>query len=528
MTLKPYFAISLATLAGAACAAAPVSSPAQSAPAPVAASASATGVATGAETITPNDLYARIGFLASDALRGRDTPSQGLEAAAAYLVSEYRRLGLLPGGEAGSYYQRYPFPLVALDSARVHFGTVLGGENNQMLVYGTDFYADVVQAGGEKEMNHARPVYVGVLGAQGLPAGEYQGTAPLVVVPGAYTRDWRLAVSRARGAARAGGARALIVAVSAEFPAQQFGELAARSRASSRQIPDTAQIPVIYLTRAAAERVLARAGQSLAKLPASPPTPVALGALEAHFDASARVLDPGLAPNVIAVLPGSDPQLRNEYVVVSAHMDHVGVGRPVNGDSIYNGADDDASGTSGILEVAEAFASLPDRPRRSILFLHVSGEEKGLLGSHWFSEHPTVPLQQIVANINVDMIGRNNPDTVVVIGKNYSSLGATANAVQARHPELKLTLSDDIWPEERFFFRSDHYNFARKEIPAIFFFSGVHEDYHLPSDEVEKIDTDKAARIARMIFYTAQQIANDPTRPTWHAAGLEEVRSMTR
>ncbi|HEU0053914.1 MAG TPA: M28 family peptidase, partial [Longimicrobium sp.] len=141
---------------------------------------------------------------------------------------------------------------------------------------------------------------------------------------------------------------------------------------------------------------------------------------------------------------------------------------------------------------------------------------------------PTLPLGQIVANINVDMIGRNNPDSVVVIGKDYSSLGGVANRLAAAHPELRLTLSDDIWPEERFFFRSDHFNFARKEVPAIFFFSGVHPDYHQPSDEVDKIDTDKATRISRMIFYLANDIANDPQRPKWDPKGLAEVRAMTR
>jgi Zn-dependent M28 family amino/carboxypeptidase len=234
------------------------------------------------------------------------------------------------------------------------------------------------------------------------------------------------------------------------------------------------------------------------------------------------------APNVVAMIPGSDPQLRNEYIVISAHMDHVGVGQAVNGDSIYNGADDDASGTTGILEVAEAFSRLAQRPRRTVVFLHVSGEEKGLLGSEWYSEHPTLPLERIVANINVDMIGRNAPDSVVVIGKDYSSLGGVANRLAAAHPELGLTLADDMWPQERFFFRSDHFNFARKEVPAIFFFSGVHADYHRPSDHVEKLDTDKAARIARMVFYIANDVANDPQRPRWDPKGLEEVRRLTR
>ena len=233
------------------------------------------------------------------------------------------------------------------------------------------------------------------------------------------------------------------------------------------------------------------------------------------------------APNVVAIFPGAGP-LANEYVVISAHMDHVGVGRPVRGDSIYNGADDNATGTSTLIEVAEAFASLRDRPARSIIFLAVSGEEKGLLGSRWYSDHPTVPLQSIVANINVDMIGRNSTDTVVVIGKNYSSLGQVVQRVAADNPWLGLAAGDDIWPDERFFFRSDHFNFARKEIPALFFFAGVHEDYHQPSDEVDLINPDKAARVARLIFLTAHAVASDPQRPTWIPEGLAEVRAMVR
>src|SRR5690606_25263570 len=141
-----------------------------------------------------------------------------------------------------------------------------------------------------------------------------------------------------------------------------------------------------------------------------------------------------------AMIRGSDPALAGEYVVLSAHFDHVGVGDPVDGDSIYNGADDDASGTSALVEVAEALRMLPEATRRSIVFLHVSGEEEGLLGSEWFSENPTIPLDDVIANINLDMIGRNAPDSVVVIGKDYSSLGMVANEVQQRHPELGLTL----------------------------------------------------------------------------------------
>lgn len=510
----------LLALAGLAACSAPATAPV---PAGIAARA-------GAETITAGDMYAHVAFLSSDELRGRDTPSPGLEIAASYIVSEYRRLGLEPAGENGTYYQRYPFPEVALDTTTVHFGTLVGNDN-QMLEYGRDFYVSgLIGSGpaGGADMNHGRLVFVGELGAGGLPAGDYDGAVPLVVIPGDYTRDWRLAAARARRAAEEAGATAIVVATAPEFPQARFEQLAAQARLPRRIVPGGSDVAVFYVTASAAQRLVARAGVTLASL-ARAGTPSVLPGVDAHFAARLLPTTQELgAPNVVAVLPGSDPALRDEYLILSAHMDHVGVGRPVNGDSIYNGADDNASGTAGLLEVAEAMASLPEHPRRSVVFLHVSGEEHGLLGSRWYSDHPTVPLEQVVANINVDMIGRNAPDSVVVIGKEYSSLGDEVNRVGAAHPELGLVVSDDVWPEERFFFRSDHFNFARRGIPALFFFTGVHEDYHQPSDEVERLDVDKAARVARLIFHTAQAIADAPQRPVWDPAGLEEVRALMR
>jgi hypothetical protein len=231
------------------------------------------------------------------------------------------------------------------------------------------------------------------------------------------------------------------------------------------------------------------------------------------------------APNLVGMIPGSDPTLANEYVVYSAHMDHVGH-RPTSrtpGDTIWNGADDDASGSTGILLVAETFAKLKVKPRRSIIILHVSAEEKGLWGSWWYSEHPTVPLSRIVANINYDMIGRNNPDSIVVIGKEHSDMGATLARVTANHPELNLVTADDIWPDERFYFRSDHFNFARKGVPILFFFNGVHEDYHRETDSVDKIDTDKLSRVAKIGFYLGAEIANTAARPEWNPESYREI-----
>lgn len=234
--------------------------------------------------------------------------------------------------------------------------------------------------------------------------------------------------------------------------------------------------------------------------------------------------EPQTAPNVVGILRGSDPVLRDQYVVYSAHMDHVGVRRPdESGDSIYNGADDDASGTATIMEVAQAMASLPLAPRRSVIFVAVSGEERGLWGSDYFASNPPVALATMVANLNADMVGRNWPDTIVAIGKEHSDLGATLERVNAAHPELGMTAIDDIWPEERFYFRSDHYNFAKNGVPILFFFNGVHADYHRPSDEVELIDGEKAARIGRLLFYLGMEVANAEDAPAWNPKSYEEI-----
>jgi hypothetical protein len=229
------------------------------------------------------------------------------------------------------------------------------------------------------------------------------------------------------------------------------------------------------------------------------------------------------APNVVAILRGSDRRLREEFVLVSAHMDGLGIGAPVDGDSIYNGADDNASGSAALLEVAEALAARTPPPRRSLVFLLVSGEERGLLGSSHFVAHPPLPLERVVADLNVDMVGRNWEDTIAVVGKPYSSLGALVDSVAAAHPELGLAAVDDLWPAEGFFFRSDHFNFARKGIPAVFFFNGVHAEYHLPSDEVELINFEKAARIARLIYEVALAVANAEERPRWDPAARAQI-----
>jgi Zn-dependent M28 family amino/carboxypeptidase len=286
----------------------------------------------------------------------------------------------------------------------------------------------------------------------------------------------------------------------------------------------------------AATAVLSAAGEDLAALRASnSPAVRALAGFTGAYSIRYGVDQQTSAPNIIGILEGSDPVLKNEYVFFTGHMDHVGVAGMGNGctavgaDSICNGADDDASGTTGVVMLAQAFSQMTPRPRRSLVFMTVSGEERGLWGSRWYSEHPELPLAQTVADLNMDMIGRyfdDHPgwrDTISVIGKEHSTLGASANRVTQEHPELHMQLVDDIWPTENFYRRSDHFNFARKGVPILFFFNGTHPDYHRVSDSVEKIDAEKASRIVKMVFYLGLDVANAGERPQWNPESRRQI-----
>jgi hypothetical protein len=224
------------------------------------------------------------------------------------------------------------------------------------------------------------------------------------------------------------------------------------------------------------------------------------------------------APNVAGILPGRDPLRAREYVLVLAHVDHVGTGRPQGGDGIWNGADDNASGTAGLLAIAEAFATAPMRPRRSLLFLVVSGEERGLLGSRWYAAHPTVPLDSIVALINLDMIGRNRPDSVYLNGWGKSEVADEVVRQARAHPELGLSVGPDEEDRPQTPADSDHWPFQRRGIPYAFFYTGTHADYHGPGDEPSRLDADKAARVARLAYHTAAAIADAKPRPRWDPA----------
>jgi len=452
-----------------------------------------------AETITAADLRLRVGELAHDSMRGRNTPSPELEKAARHIGRHFESLGLLPG-DAGSFLQSYPLALTGPGAA--------GRQTLRLDGPGGGALPATVWAAipGGGDLSGEGDVLVTTLAAD----EDLSGRVALVHVPQDHLRD-------ALGGLRAlldRGADGVLFAVDAAEPyfegLRGFFDRERLSVGVPEELPAPAALVRLEALPSALASALARGAGDEAE------------EYRATLRTSARIRE-AEGFNTIGWIEGSDPDLRDEYIVFTAHMDHVGVGRPVAGDSIYNGADDDASGTATIMELAEAFASLPTAPRRSVVFMTVSGEEKGLLGSRWYSDHPLFPLESTVANLNIDMIGRNWRDTVVAIGREESSLGESLEAVVARHPELGLTMIDDPWPEENFYLRSDHYNFARKGVPVLFFFTGTHEDYHGPDDEPDRILYEKTSRIARLIFFLGLEIADAEGRPEWDPAAYSRV-----
>jgi hypothetical protein len=474
----------------------------------------------GSNTITQQDVIRRINIIADDSMMGRDTPSPGLEKTAAYVASEFRRLGLKPGGDSGTFFQRYPLALRQIDVASPSL--IFQGTNTDIPI---SFTRDAYILFGDppaEALTGDLVIIGGKIDPEQIPADEVKDR--IVVWPVDFTKPdpdrGRDVVSRLFSS----GAKLLVVISNRDSAAFNSRVSSGQRKSVSLDVGGHSAGPlVIEVRERAITDVVPEAAQDFERMRNAEtivvqPMPEWSGTLAINQ----HNLDATSAPNAIGILEGSDPQLKNEYVVFSAHMDHIGI-TPGKADSINNGADDDGSGTVGVLELAEAFSARGVRPRRSVIFMTVSGEEKGLWGSRYFSEHPTVPLGQIVADLNIDMIGRNWKDTIVAIGKEHSDLGTTLNRVNAAHSELHMTAIDDRWPEENFYSRSDHFNFARKGVPILFFFNGVHPDYHQVTDSPDKIDGEKEARILQLLFYLGQDIANAPERPKWNPESYKKI-----
>jgi hypothetical protein len=508
----PRTALPLALLALAGCAAG----------APAAGPAPATGPtppagAVFSAPITADELRARLGIVADDSMRGRETGTPGARMAADYIVRELTRMGVRPAGDGGTYLARVPL---------VRGGTSIEATARTSRGEASFGAADLALLSGLSDAPaNPRPTGEGT-----LVFGGYQADPTVTAAQELRPEQLRGAVLVLRYGAPEGvtaaGERydlsqlwtpaspvAAVLLVNEGGLMQQAWDYLHQN--TGLRLDTGAQAsgpgggpPVFVVSPAAAERLL---GGPLGRQPRA-----GLGTFRWRVREEEGRVD---AWNVVGVLPGSDPARAGEYVAVGAHYDHIGITEPVAGDSINNGADDDGSGTVAVLAIANHYAALPQaqRPARSLLFVWHTGEEEGLLGSEWFTDHPTVARESIVAQINIDMIGRNHPDSVYLVGSRRVStqlgqLIEAANARQERPMGLDYTFDAPGHPEQ-IYCRSDHYNYARYGIPITFFTTGLHDDYHKPSDEVDEIDFTKLARITGLISGIVGEVASAPGRP---------------
>lgn len=484
-------------------------------------------------SITARDLKTHLSFLASDELGGRYTLSPSIRIAARYLASQLESYGYRGAARDGSFFQKVPISTRAVDlaSSRV---VLDAGTSRQEFKYADDFAAltpfdmdvrgEMVFVGyGISSPAHKHDDYAG-LDVKGKIV-VIAGGAPETLI-GVRLSDeesgYRLASARgAAGVILMPPSQLLLAWPQARtYMTREQISLPPRANQSNQSNKVT---PVISAGPELIKAIAKAMGKESSYLvsPGGKPLQSARISATAEVKMQVSVKETAPAHNVVGVLEGADPRLKDEYIVFSAHYDH----EPTNSrGEVYNGADDDGSGTVAILEIAQAFSTGP-RPPRSILIVFHTAEELGLLGSEFNTDYePVVPLNKLVANFNIDMIGRSraedntdardreltDKDSVYVIGadKLSSELHRISEQSNAETSRLKFdyTYNDENHPQ-RFYYRSDHYNYAKHGIPVIFYFTGVHRDYHRPTDDIEKIDFVKMERITRMIFATGWNVA---------------------
>jgi hypothetical protein len=500
-----------------------------------------------AEQITAAQLRDYLYFVASDEMEGRDTPSRGLNTVAKFIAMELSRWGVKPAGDNGTYFQKINLRRSRLDPVNTQAEI-----NGRKFTFGEDFFAslspgkasgNVVYVGhGWVIKNKNIDAYRGVdikdkivvFYGGGLPKG-----ASLKDLSGSQGGDWD---TPSEYAWKHGARGAIIIPDS-----RVMSNLSARRQVTLERSgtfgvaqferPEVPQMPIITATPAMIKALFQGEKIDGAEIlnrreTGEPGDSFELSPAKRASFTVANADDETQTQNVVGILEGSDPVLKNEYVAIGAHYDHVGMrtGAAATGDKIYNGADDDGSGTVSVLAMAEALSHSPIRPKRSVLFIWHTGEEKGLWGSQYFTDNPTVPLASIITELNIDMIGRSRPagDTnpanraltgpneIYVIGSKMMStdLGQLSESVNKSYLGLSFNyLYDNPNDPNRFFFRSDHFNYARKGIPIIFYFDGEHEDYHKPGDSPDKIDYQKMEKVARTIYVMMLELANAKTRP---------------
>jgi len=457
-----------------------------------------------ANTIKASEMKERLTYFASDEMKGRDTGSEEQKIAANYLADMYKRFGLEAPVD-GSYLQK-------VELVSTSFGEVSLKVGNQKLVNNKDFV--FIGDGDMKKKEKAELVFLGLASEEHLAKVDVKGKLVGVWAVGLKTNDL---IKQVMDAGAAG-----IVIVTMEDQAN-FDRLATRYQSMSGKgrmgfVKPVEQKPVFMVSPDKMAQIFDASVEELKEAAKSSPESIKTQKASYQIEKSVEEVE---SSNVMAYLEGTD--LKDQLVVISSHYDHVGVS-PTG--EVFNGADDDGSGTISVTEIAEAFALAAKDghpPRRSILFLNVTGEEKGLLGSEYYSENPIFPLENTVVDINIDMVGRidyeyqdaENTDFIYVIGSEMLStdLKKILEYNNITYSDLILDYRYDAEDDpNRFYYRSDHYNFAKHNIPVAFFFNGVHDDYHQVTDTVDKIEFPLMEKRAKLIFYTAWDIANREKR----------------
>ena len=507
----------------------------------------------GASAIRPEAIRADMRFLADDLLEGRRTGTRGHQLAAQFVAAQFESMGLAPAGDGGTFYQDVPLQSAQVDESESSFKWANSGANGTL-----KFREDYILYGdpGRDESSLSAPiVFVGYgITAPDQEYDDYRGVdvkGKIVAMsfgaprfPSAVKAHYSASWLKRRNAAEHGAVGILIFydsRLQGMYPFEkQVRDLAiprlnwlSASGAPDHYYPEIRAYGTVSMD--AVKRLLSGSGHTAAEIDAGAKAGK-LTAFPLTGVAEIRTVTrraPLHSPNVVARLEGSDPRLSAEHVVYTAHLDHLGVSTPVKGDSIYNGALDNASGTAEILEIARAFSHLPTRPRRSLLFIAVTGEEEGLLGSDYFASNPTVPRGSIVADINIDEDLMLWPlRDVVALGAEHSSLEAVVKRATAR---LKLGVGPDPAPEQVSFIRSDQYSFVRQGIPSIDLEAGFGSDnpnikpaeisdrwdanfYHSPQDDMQQpgLDFEAAAALTRVGFLCGLYIAQETERPHWN------------
>lgn len=465
-------------------------------------------------SISEEELRDNLSILASDALEGRETGERGQKMAAAFIRSYFEELGL-QGPVDGDYYQTMELYTTNAGKSYVKVGDVRFNNFSDVTYYGND------DSSGEVSVPL---IFAGNGSDEALKNVDVKDKAILLVTDQNFPDNEQLNSLRDKGAK--------MIFVSHSKTKAEFNVVSnqVRAIAGSRELTlkkpmDSNVIPGVFLVSPAMiEKFFGTSREQLVKI------------IEGGFKKNAlkkvkpveikyltsKGFQPVRSENVLGFLEGSDK--KEEVLVITAHYDHVGKKEHGEGDLIHNGADDDGSGTVAVMQIAKAFAQAKlegKGPRRSILFMLVTAEEKGLLGSLYYTQNPVFPLRQTVVNLNIDMIGRTDPQHrdsppyVYVIGadKLSAELNEVSEAMNKRYTNLVFDYTyNDVDHPERLYYRSDHWNFAKNNIPVIFYFDGIHEDYHKPSDEIDKIEFDLLKKRTQCIFYTAWEIANREQR----------------